>query len=145
MNKKILSVLAYIVAALSLVYLYVSGHLFARFWLFIAVQVAAALLMIWARLTFGIRSFHAAANTSKGALITNGPYRYWRHPIYASVIYFIWAGQFHSPTILSILAALIITAAMGSRMLLEEQFLFKTYPEYKEYAKRTKRIIPFIS
>ena len=41
----------------------------------IALQFAAALLMLWARYTFGMRSFHGTANPTSGGLVTNGPYR----------------------------------------------------------------------
>jgi protein-S-isoprenylcysteine O-methyltransferase Ste14 len=58
----------------------------------ITIQVIAALLMVWARLTFGIRSFHGTANPTAGGLVTTGPYRYIRHPIYAAILYFFWAG-----------------------------------------------------
>ena len=56
------------------------------------VQVAAVLLMVWARMTFGRRSFHAAANPTAGGLVTWGPYRYWRHPIYSAILLFLWSG-----------------------------------------------------
>lgn len=144
MNKKSLSILAYLVAVIAVLYLLSVKHLFARHWVFIGVQAGAVILMIWARLTFGVRSFHASANTSKGKLITNGPYRYWRHPIYTSIIYFVWAGQFHSPALLTLLASLVVTFALFARMILEENFLIKTYPEYKKYMEKTKRIIPFL-
>ena len=100
--------------------------------------------MLWARATFGLRSFHATANTTKGGLVTTGPYRYWRHPIYASIIYFVWAGQVEQPTILSILPALSVTTGLVTRMVLEEQFLVTAYPEYFEYMRRAKRLVPFV-
>src|SRR5437868_8753690 len=40
----------------------------------IAVQIAAAALMLAARLTLGVRSFHAAANPTEGGIVTKGPY-----------------------------------------------------------------------
>ncbi len=58
----------------------------------IALQVAAALLMVWARMTFGMRSFHADAKPTAGGLVTSGTYRYMRHPIYAAICIFVWAG-----------------------------------------------------
>ena len=39
----------------------------------IGFQLAAVLLMIWARVTFGLRSFHAAANPTAGGLVTSCP------------------------------------------------------------------------
>ena len=41
----------------------------------IALQAIAAVLFVWARATFGLRSFHPAANPTEGGLVTTGPYR----------------------------------------------------------------------
>jgi len=144
MNKNILSFLAFLFAATSAVYLYYIHHLIATNPILIGIQVAAVLLMIWARVTFGIRSFHATASTSEGKLVTNGPYHYWRHPIYASIIYFVWAGQIQGSNLLSIGITLLVTAALFTRILLEEHFLKQKYPEYTEYMKQAKRIIPYV-
>ena len=142
--KNVLSILGLLVAAAALVQLFFLHHLFAKSPYLLAVQVAAVLLMIWARKTFGLRSFHAAASTSKGSLVTNGPYRYWRHPIYASIIYFTWAGQVGSPAAVPIALAGAVTFGLFVRMLIEEQLLTQTYPAYAEYAKKAKRLIPFV-
>ena len=144
MFKNLLSIIAFLVAGAALVALVFVHHLFARSPVLIGVQVAAVLLMLWARKTFGLRSFHAAASASEGGLVTTGPYRYWRHPIYASVIYFVWAGQVEAPAGLPIVIALAATLGLLARMLIEERFLAATYPDYVEYSKRAKRLVPFV-
>lgn len=144
MSKESLSLLAFVVAVLGLLALLALRHLFATHPVLIGIQVAAVLLMIWARLTFGLRSFHAAADTSEGGLVTRGPYRYWRHPIYASILYFVWAGQVQSPGWRALAAALVVTGGLVIRMLIEEQFLREEYPEYRQYARKAKRFIPFV-
>lgn len=144
MFRNALSVLAFIVAASALVALVFIHHLFASNPFLIAIQVAAVLLMIWARKTFGLRSFHAAASTSQGGLVTTGAYRYLRHPIYASIIYFVWAGQVEAPSALSLSLAAVVTLGLLVRMVMEEHFLMETYPEYRQYAKRAKRLIPYV-
>jgi protein-S-isoprenylcysteine O-methyltransferase Ste14 len=110
----------------------------------ITVQVAAALLMLWARLTFGRRSFHASADPTEGGLMASGPYRYLRHPIYASVIYFVWAGVVCHISITTVLLGSVATAGLVVRIIAEERLVVKRYPEYASYASCTKRIIPFI-
>jgi protein-S-isoprenylcysteine O-methyltransferase Ste14 len=145
MSRKDLSLLAFTLAVAGLVALFLLRHLFARHPALLAVQGAAVLLMIWARVTFGMRSFHAAANTSQGGLVTHGPYRFWRHPIYASILYFVWAGQVESPTVPALVAAVAVTAGLVARMLFEEHYLRQTYPEYDAYARRAKRVVPFVA
>jgi len=109
-----------------------------------AVQAAAIALMIAARVTFGTRSFHAAANPTAGGLVTRGPYHWLRHPIYAAVLYFIWSTAVDHRSVESFAAALLITAGACVRMYAEESLLMTTYPEYAAYRARTARVIPFV-
>jgi protein-S-isoprenylcysteine O-methyltransferase Ste14 len=110
----------------------------------IASQGAAVLLMLWARATFGSRSFHATADPTAGGLVTTGPYRFVRHPIYTAVVLFTLAGvSVHRSATSLGLAALVVIGAIG-RMLLEERFLGQQYREYDAYAARTARMIPFV-
>jgi protein-S-isoprenylcysteine O-methyltransferase Ste14 len=95
-------------------------------------------------MTFGGRSFHAAARPTEGGVVTSGPYRYVRHPIYAAVIYFTWAGILSHLSILNLVLGICAIAGAGLRIVAEEKLLVDRYPEYKRYANRTKRIIPFL-
>jgi protein-S-isoprenylcysteine O-methyltransferase Ste14 len=130
-----------VVAVLSLLF---RRSLFAHGPLFLALQVAAGALMLWARLTFGGRSFHAGADPTEGGLVTTGPYRFVRHPIYAAILLFLWAGVAAHGTTLSVLAAIVATAALAVRAIAEEEMVFAVYPEYGEYARHTKRVIPYV-
>src|SRR5690242_9779288 len=91
---KAISLSSFALMALALLGLFFSDSLFSRSPSVIGVQCLAAALMIWARLTFGLRSFHATANPTEGGLVTTGPYRFIRHPIYTAVCLFAWAGVF---------------------------------------------------
>ena len=112
--------------------------------LVIACQMLAVFLMLWARVTFGRRSFHASATPTDGGLVTNGPYRFIRHPIYASVCLFAWASSLGHLSAFSVAMALLLSVGAGMRVRAEESLLLKRYPEYASYAARTKRIVPFV-
>jgi protein-S-isoprenylcysteine O-methyltransferase Ste14 len=141
---KLLSVISWIIGVVALVLLLMRHSLIGAGISAIIIQVASVLLMIWARLTFGLRSFHAAANPTEGGLVTTGPYRFVRHPIYASVLYFIWAGVVSHLSVVNCLLGILGSIALSIRILSEESFLKKRYPEYSEYSAKTKQIIPFI-
>jgi protein-S-isoprenylcysteine O-methyltransferase Ste14 len=100
--------------------------------------------MIAARLTFGRRSFHAAADPTEGGLVTTGPYAYIRHPIYAAVLYFAWTGALSHLSAASVACAAAITGGAVTRMLLEERMLTQRYPEYAGYSARVARVVPFV-
>jgi protein-S-isoprenylcysteine O-methyltransferase Ste14 len=148
MNKQLIfkagSLAALMMAVAAMIFLLERNSLLATNYAGMAVQILAVGLMVWARFTFGMRSFHAAANTTTGKLVTNGPYRLFRHPIYASIIYFVWAGVLSNPLKETIGAGAIVTAGLVTRLLLEETFLRVSYPDYETYSRQTKRIIPFL-
>ncbi len=144
MYLKIFSILGYLLAVSGAIYLVYSHQLFSENPFVIGIQIFAALLMIWSRITFGVRSFYAAADTTKGELVTKGPYHFLRHPIYAAVIYFVGAVLIAYPILTVFLAFLAVFTGLFIRMLLEEKFLKNAYHNYEDYAKKTKRFIPFV-
>jgi protein-S-isoprenylcysteine O-methyltransferase Ste14 len=139
-----LSVAALALMVAGIAGLYYDHALIAHRLPFILVQVAAVLLMVAARITFGRRSFHAAANPTAGGLVTTGPYAYVRHPIYAAVLYFAWAGALDRMSSLAGASALIISVGACVRMFSEERLLVERYPEYRDYMARVRRIMPLV-
>jgi protein-S-isoprenylcysteine O-methyltransferase Ste14 len=141
---KLLSVLGYALMVAGLIGLFMTDSLLSRSPVVIAVQALAVVLMAWARVTFGGRSFHAAANPTEGGLVTSGPYRFIRHPIYTAVVVFSFAGAAAHLSLLAGGLALVVLAGALIRMLLEERLLVARYPEYADYAARTKRMVPWV-
>ena len=110
----------------------------------VSLQVVAFLLLLWARVTFGRRSFHLAANPTDGGLVTSGPYRYIRHPIYTAVCLFALTGTIaHHSWKTNLCAALILGCAV-IRISCEEILVAARYPEYRQYAATTWRMIPYV-
>lgn len=77
-------------------------------------------------------------------LVTGGPYRLVRHPLYgaeiiASVAYVLAAP---TPYALGVLVPFVATQMLRSRF--EERLLGDVYPEYRTYAARTARLLPFV-
>jgi protein-S-isoprenylcysteine O-methyltransferase Ste14 len=110
----------------------------------IVAQAAAAALMVWARLTFGRRSFHAAADPTEGGLVTSGPYHFIRHPIYTAVCLFCWAAVLSHLSIETLLLGGAVIAGTLLRIFMEEKLLLQRYPAYREYALVTKRMVPYV-
>jgi protein-S-isoprenylcysteine O-methyltransferase Ste14 len=144
MAFKLASIVGLVVMITALVALIRDHSLFGESPIPIGVQILAFSLMVWARVTFGGRSFHAAANPTAGGVVTSGPYRFVRHPIYAAVIYFTWAGVLSHLSILNLVLGICTVAGAALRIVAEEKLLVDRYPEYRGYANRTKRILPFL-
>jgi protein-S-isoprenylcysteine O-methyltransferase Ste14 len=142
--KKTLSIIGYLGMVGGLLGLLALRKVFSPSPLVISLQVAALLLMIWARVTFGRRSLHLAANPTAGGLVTGGPYRYIRHPIYAAVCLFVWAGVGgHWSWNTGLLGALVLAGAV-LRIFCEEPLVAARYPEYAQYKTTTWRMIPYV-
>ena len=69
---------------------------------------------------------------------------YIRHPIYAAILYFFWAGIAAHATLVTVTAGFLVTGLTAVRMVAEEKLLVTMYPEYGEYARATKRVVPFV-
>jgi protein-S-isoprenylcysteine O-methyltransferase Ste14 len=123
---------------------FATGNLISTSPVVIAVQVVALLLFLWARLTFGWRSYHVVANPTAGGLVTSGPYRYIRHPIYAAMSVFSGAGMVaHWSWTSGLLGGLVVGSAL-LRIFCEEVLVTARYPEYRQYAATTWRMIPYV-
>jgi protein-S-isoprenylcysteine O-methyltransferase Ste14 len=79
-----------------------------------------------------------------GELVRTGVYSVVRHPLYTSVVFCSlgWALWWQSPVSLAAwaLAALFLDA----KARYEERRLAEIFPEYPDYAARTKRLIPWL-
>jgi protein-S-isoprenylcysteine O-methyltransferase Ste14 len=126
------------------IWLYLDQSLLGTGPVTIAIQVVAACVWVWARLTFRMRSFHGTANPTAGGLVTKGPYKYLRHPIYATIMYFVWAGIAAHWSVVSFAAGVLASAMTALRIVAEEKLLVLTYPEYAEYSRHTARVVPFV-
>jgi protein-S-isoprenylcysteine O-methyltransferase Ste14 len=110
----------------------------------ITLQMVAILLFLWARVTFGRRSYHVVANPTEGGLVTGGPYQYIRHPIYAAMCLFTLAGfAVHWSWSAGLCGGLVLTCAV-IRIFCEETLVAVRYPEYAQYAATTWRMLPYV-
>jgi protein-S-isoprenylcysteine O-methyltransferase Ste14 len=141
---KNLSVVGLLLMAAALLGLLAIKSLLAHSPAGIAVQAAALGLMIWARATFGRRSFHGAADPTPGGLVTSGPYRFIRHPIYTAGCLFGWTGVASNWSLPAAGLGILLLAGALIRMLCEEKLVAQAYPEYRQYARVTKRMVPHV-
>jgi len=77
-------------------------------------------------------------------LTTGGPYRVVRHPLY---LFEIMAAMSVLSSALGVISAISFVGFVGMQMTrarFEERLLAGAFPEYAGYARRTKRLIPFV-
>ena len=76
-------------------------------------------------------------------VVTTGPYRVVRHPMYVAIIVVYLASPLALGSIWAVLPALLLPIVLVERIRDEERLLTDSLPGYKEYQSTTKyRIIP---
>lgn len=78
-------------------------------------------------------------------LVTSGPYRYVRHPIYLGGLLITVAEVWLRFSVVAVALNIIFLAAQVVRLRYEEAVLSRAFPEYAEYRQRTSALIPGIA
>jgi len=79
----------------------------------------------------------------KNSLVSNGPYRVIRHPIYAFQVVMLAGAALCLPTVLSLVALVIHLLCVWIKALDEEFYLLSVHGDaYREYFSRTGRLFP---
>ncbi len=141
---KQISKFALLVLVVTILYLLISGNLFSTNSLVIAGQLLAVAISIWARRSFLSGKFSIHAQPAERPLLLTGPYQFIRHPMYTAALLFLWSSILGHLSIITFAIGVIVTAIIAIRIVVEEQFLREFYPEYIDYALKTRRIIPFL-
>ena len=78
-------------------------------------------------------------------LVTTGPYRFIRHPLYASLLYLSWGIFLKDISTLSLALIILISLTLFLTAVYEERENLRTFgDEYAGYIQHSKRFIPFL-
>lgn len=113
--------------------------------LMLGLSVLALLGLVWVHATLG-RHFSDRLNLQAAhTLVTTGPYRYVRHPMYSFLYLFFIASAVLSANGLIALCSLLLIGNIWVRISQEEKMLRNHFGQsFDEYAAKTARIIPFV-
>ena len=80
-----------------------------------------------------------------GSIIRRGPYRFIRHPMYSAALLFVWAAVIGHLSRLTLAVGVAASRVAVARVIAEGRFLRKECPDYPDYARATKSLVPYLS
>jgi protein-S-isoprenylcysteine O-methyltransferase Ste14 len=109
-----------------------------------ALFAAGLALAIWARIYLGRNWGMPMTRKDEPELVTSGPYRFVRHPIYSGILLALLGTALTSDLYL-----LIVVALTGAYFIhaasVEERLMASAFPDaYASYKARSKMLIPFV-
>jgi protein-S-isoprenylcysteine O-methyltransferase Ste14 len=81
---------------------------------------------------------------AKARLVTSGPYRFVRHPMYLAVLLLALGCAAGWRTWIHAIAFVVLAIVLHRKAGLEERYLLAQFPDYRGYLERTPRILPFV-
>jgi len=115
------------------------------FWTGAIVTAAGIGYAIWARRYLGSNWSRAVTVKEDHELITGGPYRLVRHPIYTGILLGLLGSALAVAAVRGYLAVLIIGVTLWAKLRMEEQWMRQHFGEaYAEYYRHTAALVPFV-
>ena len=115
----------------------------SAWWLLLCLAGAALGILV---LTYNkLGNFGVYPEIRRGAeLVTEGPYKYVRHPMYGALIMMMVGIAGYNGHWTNAAAALGIVVVVAVKAQREERLLPVVFPEYADYQQRTKRFVPLL-
>lgn len=105
--------------------------------------LAGASLAMWARFTLGRSSTVTAVPAPEAMLVTHGPYRWLRHPIYSGGAVMAVGAAALADSAFILVVGLVLLGVLDHRTRREERLLLERYGDaYRRHMDRTGRWLP---
>lgn len=106
--------------------------------------VAGLGLAVWARIYLGRNWGMPMTEKAEPELVTSGPYRFVRHPIYSGLL-LGFVGTALATNLYWLIGLAVVGAYFIYSATVEERLLTSSFPEaYPRYRAHTKMLIPFV-
>jgi len=113
-------------------------------WL-LAIELAGIFLGIWAVFAMGIGNFNITPDVKRdSALVTAGPYKLIRHPMYSALLLTALPLVINSFSMFRLMVWILLLVDLLFKLSYEEGLLKKKHPDYSKYMETSDRLIPFL-
>jgi len=115
------------------------------FWFGALLTLAGLLLTVWARVHLGRNWSGTITVKHDHELITSGPYRFVRHPIYSGLLFAFVGFALARGEWRGVVAVVVAFWALWRKLRIEERWMRERFGSaYEEYAKRIPALVPFV-
>ena len=122
-----------------------TGPILASSWIFLGLELLGLALGLWALVVMNLRNLHVLPEVyPESTLVTHGPYRYIRHPMYSTLLLVTLALVLDAFSPERLLMWMLLFGDLWIKLRYEEQLLTHHFQDYQDYQRRTKRLIPFL-
>lgn len=112
-------------------------------WIGIGLGITAIPFLFWIHQTIAESWIAYLDLRENHCLVTDGPYRWIRHPMYSQTIMFLASLSLISANLLMMLASAIVVILILNRIPREERMMIERFgAKYQEYMNRTGRLLP---
>jgi len=112
-------------------------------WCGVGLAALAGMLWIWTFHTLGPNLTDTVVTRRVHTLVTNGPYRWVRHPLYTATAFMVLGNSLTAANWCLLAAGAVVFTVIVVRTKREESFLVARFGDsYREYMARTGRFLP---
>lgn len=108
----------------------------------VAILVLGVVSGLWAALRLGRGLTPSPLPNGAVDLVTRGPYRWVRHPMYTAVMLIVAGVTIRSSSFVVLAEAVALAVLFNVKARWEEQRLMESFPGYSEYREVTGRFVP---
>ena len=112
-------------------------------WIGVGLGIVSLLLLVWVQQSLGKYWSTDLQLRKQHILVTSGPYRWVRHPMYTAIFTLLIAFSLLSANWLIVLPCIVGIIVVYARIGKEEAMMIEQFGgEYRDYMKRTGRLLP---
>ena len=112
---------------------------------FFTLELSGILLVAWATFAMQVKNINVFPEVRAGSrLVTHGPYRWIRHPMYAALLLIMLALVCESFSYWRGFWWILLAADLVAKLSYEERLLGDVFDDYEAYRLRTWRLVPWI-